>query len=275
MTPVKTDPVSLTRAELREIDRLATEEIGIPSCVLMENAGRGAAEIVLASWREERFSIVERRGDRASVRSSASTRTSAAARASSSARPEDHRVAVFCGPGNNGGDGGVVARHLANAGARVELFYTERAESLKGDAALQRRIVERMGLRIHDVSEAAGLERSRDALQSAGLLVDGLLGTGFQGEIRPTIARAIAEILELRARGGAIVVALDLPSGLDADRGIPADPTVVADLTITFSAPKVGFDRPGARAVLGRVEVAPIGVPPELVDRVRGRRPSG
>ena len=248
MERMATDVPALSRAQLRELDRIAVEELSIPSCILMENAGRGAADLVRALFDDARSGGPSR------------------ARASGA---QARRVAIFCGPGNNGGDGGVVARHLANAGLRVDVYCTEPAGSLHGDAALERRIVERMGLPVHDVSSAPALAAARDALESADVLVDGLLGTGFHGEVRPKIARVIDAIAGLRARGGATVVALDLPSGLDCDRGEPASPTVVADLTATFAAPKTGFDRPAARAVLGRVEIVSIGTPPALVERVR------
>lgn len=251
------DVLRLTRAELREIDRVACQEWGIPSSVLMENAGRGAAEIVLGQWMDPRdvaLSLADGRGP---------SRASAA-----------HRAAIFCGPGNNGGDGAVVARHLANAGFAVAVLYTEPSAGLRGDAALQRRILERMGLRVQDVSSADALAACEPALAAANVFVDGLLGTGFEGDVRPKIARVIERINALRRERPIRVVALDLPSGLDCDRGEPAQPTVVADLTATFVARKVGFDTPRARAVCGEVRVVSIGVPIQIVERVRGSPPA-
>jgi len=244
MARMTSDEPRLTRAELRELDRLAVEELGIPSCVLMENAGRGASECVLAFAREMQLEL-----------------------ATEGAR--DLCIAVFCGPGNNGGDGGVVARHLANAGVRVGVLCTEPMEVLRGDALLQRRIVERMHLPVHDVSTAEGLANARAVIDEAHVLVDGLLGTGFEGVVRPKIARVIDAIVAARTRSRARVVALDLPSGLDCDRGETAEPCVVADLTVTFAAQKVGFDRAAARQVLGRVEVVSIGAPLALLARAR------
>jgi NAD(P)H-hydrate epimerase len=248
MARMTSDERRLTRADLRELDRQAVEELGIPSCVLMENAGRGAAEHVLAFARDMQLELPTERA-------------------------RDLRIAVFCGPGNNGGDGGVVARHLANAGVRVDVLCTESTDALRGDALLQRRIVERMRLPVHDVSTVEGLASARGVIDEADVLVDGLLGTGFEGVVRPKIARVIEAIVAARTaartRARARVVALDLPSGLDCDRGEPAQPCVVADLTVTFAAQKVGFDQDSARQVLGRVEVVSIGAPLALLDRAR------
>jgi hydroxyethylthiazole kinase-like uncharacterized protein yjeF len=236
------DRPGLSRAELARIDLLAVEEYGLPGAVLMENAGRGAAEEVLRLLRE--------RGG--AERSSF--------------------VAVFAGPGNNGGDACVVARHLANAGVVVELFAAAAPARLRGDAATMRGAVDRMGIPVHDAAEerAAALVRTR--LAEAAIVVDGLLGTGFEGEVRPAIARLIEAVNERRRSGGARTVALDLPSGLDADTGRAARPTVVADLTVTFVARKLGFDAPEAKPYLGEVVVGSIGAPAALVERVRAGR---
>ena len=221
----------LSRAELALLDRLAAEEYGLPVAVLMENAGRSAADEILR---------LERAG----------------------------RVVVLAGPGNNGGDAFVVARHLANAGLEVEVFA---AAASRGEAAIMRRAVERMGIAVSPVEVESDLLRLEAALARAGIVVDGLLGTGFRGEVRPGIARLIEAVNGARKTSGAIVVALDLPSGLDADTGQAARPTVAADLTVTFAARKLGFDAPEAIARLGRVVVGTIGAPAELVRGVRGR----
>jgi NAD(P)H-hydrate epimerase len=253
------DSLRLTRAELREVDRLATEECGIPSSVLMENAGRGAAECVLGLWLEpSRIAAALAGGGADGDARSADPRSA-------------RRIAILCGAGNNGGDGAVVARHLSNAGLLVDVFATESRAALRGDAALQRLILERMMIRVHDISSAAGLEATAAVLASADVLVDALLGTGFEGEVRPKLARVIERINALRSAGGRTVVALDLPSGLDCDSGVAARPTVTADLTVTFVARKAGFDAPAARAVLGVVHVATIGAPAEAIERARSK----
>jgi NAD(P)H-hydrate epimerase len=230
----------LSRAASRELDRRALEDYGLPGIVLMENAGRSAADEILAVLRERR----------AEGRSA-------------------ERVLVACGPGNNGGDGCVAARHLANAGATVDLCATHPTAALRGDALVARRVVDRMRLAVHDVSDAAALERAEAAFERADVLVDALLGTGFEGQVRPVVARVIDRLNAHRERRGATLVALDLPSGLDCDTGEPSQPTIRADLTVSFAAPKIGFAAPRAAAYVGRVAVASIGVPAELLRGVR------
>lgn len=241
-------PPRLARAELALLDRLASEEYGLPIAVLMENAGRGAAEEILR------------------LRRKGGTKGRGAG-----------RVVVLVGPGNNGGDACVVVRHLSNAGVAVDVFAAsasrEHEESLRNDAANMRRVVERMGIGVDTVSDESGLPRLSASLAGAGVIVDGLLGTGFRGEVRPGIARLIEAVNAAARDAGAVVVALDLPSGLDADTGRPARPTIVAHLTVTFAAWKIGFDAPAAKPYLGRIVVATIGAPAELVQRVRGTRP--
>src|SRR5262245_20186538 len=139
----------LSRASVRELDRLAAELYGLPGSVLMENAGRGAAEEIA------RFMGAQLQIEIASS-----------------------RIAVVCGPGNNGGDGCVVARHLHNAGAQIELFSTVPADALRGEAAWARSVVDRMGLSVDSIASAAGLARAKLEWESAHVVVDALLGTG-------------------------------------------------------------------------------------------------
>jgi NAD(P)H-hydrate epimerase len=229
----------LTRDELALLDRIASEEYGLPTAVLMENAGRGAAEAVLEMLADPR------------------------------SRAEAPRVVLLSGPGNNGGDACVVARHLMNAKVEVELVATRALDELHGDAAIMRGVIERMGIPIHP-----GTTPSR-AIEGATLLVDGLLGTGFRGVVRPEIARLVVAANARRASGAARTVALDLPSGLDADTGRPADPTIAADVTVTFAARKKGFEAREALPFLGQVVVASIGAPDGILERIIGVRRRG
>jgi NAD(P)H-hydrate epimerase len=238
-------PFPLTRDEVREVDRLAIEELGIPGVVLMENAGLGAAGIAL-----------ELLGEAPSV-----------------------PVVIVCGGGNNGGDGWVVARHLDLAGVPVVVATLQPRERARGDAAVMREIVERTGLRIVPIGTEGELAAARADLGPAALVVDALLGTGFRDTggadcVRADTRRAIDWISELSA-SGASVLALDVPSGLDCDTGRPSASTVRADRTATFVAPKIGFGAPEASPFLGRVEVVSIGAPTSLVQRVLDRRGGG
>jgi NAD(P)H-hydrate epimerase len=236
--------LALTRQQVRRVDQLAVEQLGIAGVVLMENAGRNAAQRVLELLRQRRV-----------ARSSA-------------------RVAVVCGGGNNGGDGYVVARHLHNAGVTVTLCPARDPAALTGDAMTNCLIATRMGLPMQMARDASELADASGNWDVTHVIVDALLGTGFTGTLRPPMA-AVIDRINAAGRWEASVVAMDLPSGLDCDTGQPADPTIRADLTVTFVGPKVGFDRPSAREHLGQVVVADIGVPEALIEQARRETPAG
>ncbi len=210
-------------ATMREIDRWAIEERGVPSLDLMERAGEAVAEAV------ERIA------------------------------PEGP-VAVLCGKGNNGGDGLVVARLLREAGRGVVVLCTAAPGELEGDA---RTNLERLpgdapltleGEPWEELGRAAG---EAQPLQSSAVIVDALLGTGFRGEPRGEVAAAIAAI----TRSGAPVVSVDVPSGVDASTGVVSGEAVYAALTVTFHAAKPGlWVRPGKQHA-GDVELVDIGIP--------------
>jgi NAD(P)H-hydrate epimerase len=220
---------SLTRSEVRELDRRAIEDFGLPGIVLMENAGRGAAELLHGL----------------------------APRA---------KVAIVCGKGNNAGDGFVIARHLENLGHAVRLLLACDPAELRGDAAIAWGVAEKAGIPATALVSATPAEWER-AFEGADWIVDALLGTGVTGEPRGAIAVAI-EAVNAAARGGAKVFAVDLPSGLDCDTGQPLGPCVRADVTATFVARKVGFDAAAAAPLLGAVHVVGIGAPQALLDRI-------
>jgi NAD(P)H-hydrate epimerase len=214
----------LSRDEVRAVDRRAIEEFGVPGVVLMENAGRGAAELLLALGIHG-------------------------------------RVAICCGKGNNGGDGLVIARHLDNYGVPVSVLLFARPEELTGDAAINQRIVAASGLPlVVHAGSTVDLEAVRRELAGAEWVVDALFGTGLTGTVRPPLDGVIAAIND----SGSRVLAVDIPSGLDCDTGQPLGPTVRAHRTATFVAPKKGFAAPSARAWLGQVHVLPIGAPRSL-----------
>ncbi len=212
---------SLTRAQLRALDRRTIEEFGLPGIVLMENAGRGAAEVLL------------RLGARGPV-------------------------VICCGKGNNGGDGFVSARHLANHQLAVRVLLFCRPDELTGDAALNQRVVAKMGLplTVH-AGDILDLPAVQHDLANAEWIVDALFGTGLSGPVRPPLDRVIEAITASPAR----VLAVDIPSGLDCDTGKPLGATVRAEHTVTFAARKVGFAGPDARPWLGQVHLVDIGAP--------------
>jgi NAD(P)H-hydrate epimerase len=216
----------LSRAEVRSIDRRAAEEFALPTLILMENAGRGAAD---------------RLCDLAGAGA---------------------RIVVLAGTGNNGGDGGVVARHLDASGLAVRIVWFGRLETLTADAATQHEILKRSGVAQEDWDGPIAHERLDALLAGADWIVDGLLGTGLT---RP-VEGPLRDVIEAVNRSGKPVLALDLPSGLDADTGMPRGLAVRARETLTFVAPKIGFGCPGARDYTGAVHVVGIGVPRRLLE---------
>jgi hydroxyethylthiazole kinase-like uncharacterized protein yjeF len=212
----------LTAAEQRELDRLAAAEAGLPTRVLMEAAG------------------------------------AAVARAALSLHPR--RVVVFCGPGNNGGDGAVAARLLRDS-CEVYTWYTRSPDQLKGDAALA-----------HQAWRDAGGEDAERTVEGGQgvVLVDAVFGSGLSRAPEGAEAEAIHAINAGRERG-AQVVAVDVPSGVDSDTGAVYPVHLArADLTVTFHAPKRGlYLHPGA-ACTGRIEVAGIGIPESLEHKLPG-----
>ncbi|MCA9080560.1 MAG: NAD(P)H-hydrate epimerase [Planctomycetaceae bacterium] len=212
----------LTRAQSRDVDRKAIEELGFTGLVLMENAGRGCAELLLPY--------------------------------------SPRRVVICCGRGNNGGDGFVIARHLALHGVDVHVLLLGNTQSLRGDARANFEIVQRLRIPF-TATDGADCQQLRSIwareLASADWVVDALLGTGTQGEINEPYRTAI----ELINASGKKVLAVDLPSGLDCDAGEPLGICVRAQLTGTFVARKIGFDNPASEQWTGDVKVLHIGVP--------------
>lgn len=164
-------------------------------------------------------------------------------------------VGVVCGKGNNGGDGFVVARRALLTGFSTRTVVLARAEDLRGDAKLQHDVLVRLGGEIVYATTEAAAARTVRGLGECAVLVDAILGTGFSGEVRG-VPRAAIE-----AWPKAWTVAVDLPSGLDADTGVAGGACVRADVTVTFQAAKLGFRNASARRWLGRVRVADIGIP--------------
>jgi NAD(P)H-hydrate epimerase len=221
-------PGPQSRATIREWDRRAIEEYGIPGIVLMENAGAGAARIIRGLIpTDDAF-----RG----------------------------RWSVLCGPGNNGGDGFVVARHLHNAGIDVRVILTTPEAYRRGsDAARNLEILRRMASVPLEARPGPPSNRIRDSL-GTGPVVDALFGTGLS---RP-LESPFTDWVDALVASGSRVVALDIPSGLDADSGEVLGAAVKADHTTTFAAAKVGFQKGEGPTRCGRVHVVEIGMPREL-----------
>ncbi len=216
-----------TAEQMRGFDRRASEEFGVPSIVLMENAGRSVFETV----RENLGSL------------------------------EWKHVTVVAGRGNNGGDGFVVARHLHDAGARVSVFLLGKPEDVRGDARVNLDILLESGIPVPSITSADEIAVS---LTHSHLVVDAIFGTGLRGEVTGLPADVIRAISAARKP----TVAVDIPSGMDADTGEILGVCVRADTTVTFALPKIGLlTYPGA-ACVGKLVVADIGIPKCLYEEV-------
>lgn len=211
--------MDLTRQQARDLDRWAIHKLGIPGVVLMENAGRSIANLLLQLG-------------------------------------VHGTVVLACGPGNNGGDGFVIARHLANADVPVRILIFASPEQLSGDAAINYQILLRSGFTVERILDP-GDERLESIFCSADWVVDALFGTGLT---RPLATPFDRIVLAMNAFSPGIL-SVDLPSGLDADTGVPLGPTIRAKHTATIVAPKIGFRQPSAQLWLGQVHQIDMGVP--------------
>jgi NAD(P)H-hydrate epimerase len=217
-----------TAEEMQELDRKAIETYRIPGIVLMENAGRGAAEVI------------------------------------SNFFPEIHnkKVAIIAGKGNNGGDGFVIARYLLNQGVYVRVYLLTDPKGLRGDAETNFSIFHRMKGEVVSVPSSKDYVKVKRDLEKFDILVDGIFGTGLDAEVRGYYREVIDHLNTLQRP----IVAVDIPSGLDADTGKPLGTAVRASLTITFGLPKIGHLIPPGLDYVGKVRVIDIGIPKRLVE---------
>ena len=216
---------ALSRAQMRDFDKHLIESCKVPGLVLMENAGRGAAD------------VVEREALNGDARGT--------------------RVVVVCGGGNNGGDGFVVARHLRGRGADVALFAVVDPVGLHGDARTNHDAFVGVGGAVRPALDANGRRDLGDAIARADVVVDGIFGTGLD---RP-ITGDIVEVLGAMSASTAKRVAIDVPSGIDADTGATLGASFRADLTVTFAHPKIGLMTPRGAIAAGILHVVDLGVP--------------
>ncbi len=241
--------LAFTREQSRRVDQLAQQEFGFSGLVLMENAGRGVADVLC------RLGIAG-------------------------------TVVICCGKGNNAGDGFVIARHLDLRGHQVRVLLWAAPEELTGDAATNYHILCKTDVPIEVfwgkgtgpicAKHPEGGQRPKvgpgkpdlspfpDLLEGAAWIVDSLLGTGARGEPRPPLDAVIDQL----NAAAAPKLAVDLPSGLDCDTGQPALHTIRAAETCTFVTAKAGFLAPAAAAYVGRLHVLDIGIPRKLIESI-------
>lgn len=247
----------LTRAQMRAFDRYAIETCHVPGVVLMENAGRGAADVLSAMIEARRGTT--RRGDPGTI--SARARAFPVRHVRTPGQPATYpleaRVVVVCGTGNNGGDGFVVARHLYARGAEVEVYLTGKSEKVMGDARINHDAYIDLGGRFFELPEGSSLGPLHTALARADIVIDAIFGTGLDRPITGHLADVIAVLNDAKSH----CVALDIPSGLDADSGAPLGIAVRADETVTFGHLKIGMLTPEGARLSGNVHVVDLGVP--------------
>lgn len=204
-----------TAEQTRAIDRYAIEQLGIPGIVLMKRAGRTLLNALLTQW------------------------------------PQPQKITIYCGAGNNGGDGYIVAGLAAEQGIDVEVITLVGADKIVGDAGLARQFAEQHGVVINAF---------REQMPTCGVIVDALLGTGYDGKLRPNFAAAIEQI----NASGLPVIAADIPSGVEADTGEVSSVAVKAQFTASFMAAKQGLFTGAGMVHAGIVGMDDLGVPLEV-----------
>ena len=220
----------LDAESMHQVDRAAIEDFGIPGLVLMENAAIGLADAIAETY------------------------------------PEVVSAAIFCGPGNNGGDGLALARHLTIRGYHVEVSLLGSGQNLSGDAQVQLNICQGQGVPISEYGPEDDLHHAVDSARGLDLVVDALFGIGLT---RP-LSGHFAELVEALNNIPVPRLAVDLPSGLNGSRAEIPGTHIEADLTVTFGAPKVAHILSPAADAVGEVVVADLGAPTELIDRAAG-----
>ncbi len=215
----------MTRQEIRAVDAWAINTLGVPGVVLMENAGRSCAELI-----KEKLA--------------------------KTARP---KVCIFCGTGNNGGDGYVIARHLLNSGFEVSVVICGLRDKIKGDAKINLDILERLSQKIEQLNLNADIAgQVKTFAEGADMIVDAIFGTGLAGQLSKEYVHLVENINSQNKP----VLAVDIPSGLDCDTGKPLGAAVKATYTVTFVALKKGFTEKASAEYAGQVFVTSIGVEP-------------
>ncbi len=217
--------------QMAELDRVTIQTYGVPSLVLMENAGRSCSDRILRVLEEK------------------------------VGAPQEASIAVVCGKGNNGGDGMVIARHLHNRGVYVEVFLLGEVDALSADARTQHEILRRMDVEIRVIRDTEGVEDLRTYLEEVHLVVDAILGTGLSSPLSG-IMREVVEVVNLSM---ATVFAVDIPSGIDATTGRILGEAVRADYTGTFGLLKLGHVLLPGSIHCGETEIYDIGIPSRAV----------
>ncbi len=224
----------VTADQMQGLDRRTVFEFGVTGGDLMERAGCGVAESVM--------------------------------RLAECGRLASPRVHVITGHGNNGGDGYVIARVLNQAGWDVDVWLAGSTDSVGGDALTQLERMMQDGISVREMSTEHDWSLAEADPSEADIVIDAVLGTGVEGPVRGAVCGAIRYINAVSVRS--LIVAVDIPSGLNADTGVPEGVAVVADLTVVMAQPKWGHVLPAGIAYVGSVEVVDIGIPRAYVSEL-------
>ena len=222
----------LNTEQMREADRRTIEDIGIPSVVLMENAGRQAVAAMEAAFEDLATS----------------------------------HVGVLCGRGNNGGDGFVIARTLVQRGIETSVFLLGSVADVRGDARTNLDILGNIGLTIVEITDAQEWELHFSAIAECDVIVDAIMGTGFRGQLSGLLETVVADVNGL----GVPIVAVDLPTGVSADSHVVQGEAIEASMTVTLAAPKIPLVFPPADRRGGDLVIADIGIPHPVIDELEG-----
>nr|HID58999.1 NAD(P)H-hydrate dehydratase [Desulfobacterales bacterium] len=224
----------VTASEMQEMDRLTIESFGLSGLVLMENAGRAAVDVLF-----KRFPDIQR-----------------------------IKIGIMAGRGNNGGDGFVMARYLAEKGVSVTVYLLAKTEDVKGDAATNLKLLHPLGIKLLEIPDESAFDAHKEDLLEHDIWVDAMLGTGLKSDVRG-IFRDVIEFLNNLQRP---ILAVDIPSGLNPDSGKPCGICIKADTTVTFGFPKIGqVIYPGIEFA-GNLKVVDIGIPSDVVHKVEPKQ---
>jgi hydroxyethylthiazole kinase-like uncharacterized protein yjeF len=220
----------VTAQQMKDMDRLTIESFGIPGIVLMESAGRGTVDALF-----RHFSDVGHM-----------------------------KVGIAAGRGNNGGDGFVIARYLASHHTELAVYLLSERERVRGDAAANLKLLDQMGVSVHEIPDMAAFELFQGQMRQCDLWIDAMLGTGLKSDVQGLFKEMIEFLGTLRKP----IIAVDIPSGLDSDTGKPRGSCIKATLTVTFGLPKIGHVVLPGTEFVGTLEVVDIGIPRIVVDKV-------
>jgi NAD(P)H-hydrate epimerase len=220
----------VTANQMQNLDGTAINQYNIPGLELMENAGQATVDALVARF----------------------------------GSPVDKRLAILVGPGNNGGDGLVIARLLHELDGRPEVYMLVQGDSLKGDARTNFEKLAQLPVAIHYLLNDESADLLKTTLAGSWLVVDSLFGTGLTRDV----TNRFATVIETINTSNCPVVAVDIPSGLCSDTGKPLGGSVRADLTVTFGLPKTGQVTYPGKSFVGELVIADIGIPDEAIQQL-------